>query len=312
MKAFINFAQIFGLLLLLNACGSSDGKQNPVIGNWEITQSDRTYYVIFTEDTLTALFLSEEFQCYFKLEENIFYTSKNTIESERGLESEFIIDDNQLIIDPNTDEPIIYSASLVDLNALTYCENPAISGDIKVEIEFADFAEMLRSELANPEQDYSYNLDVFLDMDNDNTRSVNDIEFGVYYDSEFNGIQNPSISQLGWNISIITKTEESTTYYETIAFPETTFDSANKTITFTIPRGAIPSFNNISLSSDIGVKASTYFGSMEGSLYDSFPDTGQIEISNLSGSEDNIDDTFGSGEYVNLMDIKSVSIAITE
>lgn len=333
MKPFTHGLLTTCLALMLCACGSDNQQENnsqevdtktpdietpeeptvspeeqplPIIGTWQNTNEDGSVtYVSITETTFSSKTYIEDIACYSNVEftiENLSETSFDALINNQVGNLGYTIENDTLTIDG---EWVLTRSS--NPPEFVSCADPSATGTIDIAIEF----DHLPSSFSTPENltdEYLESFSLSVAFDITPVDSALNKEINIY--TEYN-IQS---GQAAGTVSM-TDLSSKAYYYpggdRDFYAAQAPYSILGNTLTLSIERSNNKVFGNITSTTPIQVSAS--FNDANGDeQVDFFPESGFTSGVDTSDLLDETGDVFGDYSTDTIVDIKSVSVVITE
>lgn len=285
--------------LLLTACGSSDDNDLDILGTWERTDNDATSYFTFTSNNVLKSSYIEEYECHTNINIPIPNLTASSYTSAAGNTFNYVIDGNSLSI-----QGITYTRTATDPELIS-CEDSTAEGNLTVSIEFSSLPESFETPaVVGGESTSTFYLDIHFNLSTDSAITK------LWYISMDYPVIGPRNSFSVSMDQLITGT-----YFYTgdddAHLTSAPYSIVGNTITFTLPRSNHALLKEITNSTPIKINA--YFNDKDGNQQsDRFPSNDYTQGIVVTNIEDALDDVSGSYSTDTIVDIKSVTVSISE
>ena len=300
MKSPVRILLLISSIIFLSACGSED-EELSISGVWESSYAGTTSYLVFTSQQVSTYTYTDEYDCHSGRTFPISSLTASTIEYPDQLADSYTIVNNVLTIE----EDFILTRSTVIPKFLS-CADPSTTGTLTIEIEFDHLPETFSIQNGTDEYLSSFYLDINFDLSPSD--SIDTKLWYINADYSFKGIQNSNTVSMN---DLSTGTYLYTGGDRDISLTHAPYTINGDTITFSFTRSEHKIFKEITNTSSVKIYASFNDPDSE-QQQDSFPDSEYSEGIVLIDSMDAVGDVSGNSQYQTIVDIKSVTVTVTE
>jgi hypothetical protein len=300
MKSPVRILLLISSILVLCACGSDD-EELPISGLWESTNGGITSYHSFTSQQVLIYTYAEEFECHSSRAFPVRSLTSSTITISNKTTDSYTIVNNVLTID----EDAIFTRATV-IPDFVSCFDPTATGTLTIDVEFEYLPESFEIKDYADEPSSSFDLDINFDL---SPSESNDTRLFTINAEHFS--QGPQDS----NTISMNDLSHSTYLYtggdRYMGLTSAPYTINGNTMTFSFTRSEHKIFKEITNTSSLSILAS-FKDPDSDQQQDSFPDSGYTQGLVLNDAMDNVGDVSGNYQYQTIVDIKSVTVTITE
>lgn len=302
MKSTLQIFLLSASALFLTACGS-EGEDLDILGTWDVTNSGVTSYYIFSSNKLEVRTYMDEFECHTSRVIPLTIITNSTISSDDINIGEYSISGDTLTIE--NDLILTRTEPVPDFIS---CSDPSATGTLTIDIEFDHLPETFEIK-SDGLDDYtsSFGLEIIFDLSTESSDDPRDLT--IYADYDYEGPQAST--------TISMNDLDTGTYYYSGGDRDTGLSFApytinNNTISFNFTRSEHKLFKEITNSSAIKVR-SYFIDPDSGSQQDFYPTSSTYTSGiTLTNAADTVGDVAGDYDYTTIVDIKSVTVTVTE